>query len=959
MAEVRVYLFGYPRVECGREAVVIPRRKAMALLAYLGATQSHHSRDSLASLLWPEEEPAKGYAFLRNALWVLHQTPLDPWILATRHMVGLRADGGLWVDVAEFRRLLRACQRHDHPASALCDEGVAALEAATELARDDFLSGFIAEDTRTFEEWQYSEADALGQEAAAALERLSAHLQASGNPAGALHHAQRLLARRPLDEAAHRRVMTLQAETGDRAAALRTYDECVRALDRELSLPPSDETRALADRLKIRAPAAAKPRTAPPRATLPTFRFPLLGREDAVVDILRLLSDESCRLVTLTGAGGSGKTRLAVEIAGRAERFEEGAVFVPLVDVETPDLVPAAILHALGEVVDTRTVAATDSSEPRSFRDVAHHLTDRQLLVVLDNAEHLARDPRWLATLLRSTRDPSFLVTSRQELAVPGELVYPLEGLQFPRARTTDSPTQFPAVQLFVQAARRADSRFAPSPDDVRAVAVITRYLGGSPLAIELAASWVRTLSCSAIEAEILRSVDFLKTDRKLVARRHRSLRAAFEGSWSLLDRDARAAFRALSVFRGGFTPAGALRVAGVSLPALSGLVAKSLLERVPPDRYDMLEVVRQYASERLLAVGDEAGRLLDRHAEHFLALLVSQETRLKGPEQVKAIALLEPEEANLAAAWRHAAGAGRTEDLARAAMGLFLFCDMTSRFASGRELFRLAATAETRRGREAVRRRAYLRGLEAWFCGFVDPYAARDLFREATGGIAKLPLDRDLAFIRVLAAFSTHRVGTPLDAEVTPALEYFEAHGCRWEAGAAYEALVNTRGDVAGSLDVARRSIAIRQDIGDHWGVALGRYTEALILQEMGHLDEAAKEFTASAELRKEIGLDLAGRATCYAQLGRINSQLGRTAEARRDLEQAYDIAKQVGYALVAAVTLDYRASLEAAARRPGVARRYAEEAAETYAAAGFPDRAAAVRKRHAKSPAAGDGAG
>jgi DNA-binding SARP family transcriptional activator len=507
--EVHVYLFGYPRVENLGQSVSVPRRKALALLAYLSVTQSHHSRDVLASLLWPEEESAKSYAFLRNALWVLHQTPVEPWVLATRHMVGLRADEGLWVDVVQFRRLLQTCQGHAHPETALCAEGAEALRTAVNLAREGFLAGFAADDSRALEEWQFGEADVLAQELALALERLSDHYETAGDVDAALLYAQRRLAAQTLDEGAYRRVMRLLAKRGDRAGALRVHEDCVRVLDLELSLEPAEETRLLAEEIRSTSTTLSlSPGSRPTRQRqFPVFRLPFVGRESDVSQILSLLAEEDCRLVTVTGTGGAGKTRLAVEAAAHASDFADGAVFVSLVDVESPSLAPTAILKSLGDYTESRADRGPRDAHGH-LAEVARHLAGRNLLVVLDNVEHLGHDVRWLADLVASAPGPRFLATSRQELGVPGEWVFSLEGLKFPPAGSPTPAPQFPAVQLFVQAARRADAHFSPSPADIAAIGSIARLLQGNPLGIELAASWVRTMPCAAIEAEIAKSVD-------------------------------------------------------------------------------------------------------------------------------------------------------------------------------------------------------------------------------------------------------------------------------------------------------------------------------------------------------------------------------------------------------------------------------------------------------------------
>ena len=954
MPEVRVYLFGYPRVESQSAPIAIPRRKALALLAYLSVTQSHHSRDVLASLLWPEEESAKSYAFLRNALWVLHQTPIEPWILATRHMVGLRADESLWVDVAQFRRLLQTCQGHAHPEAALCADGVEALETAVDLARERFLVGFTADDSRALEEWQFSEADILAQELALALEKLSDHHETVGNVDAALLYAQRRLAAQTLDEGAYRRVMHLLAKRGDRAAALRMYEECVRVLDLELSLEPTEETRLVAEEIRSTSTASSAPPTRPKRQRqLPAFRLPLVGRESDVSQILSLLAEEDCRLVTVTGTGGAGKTRLAVEVAAHATGFADGAVFVSLVDVETPSLAPAAILKALG-----------DSTEPRADRgphdahgnlaEVARHLAERDLLVVLDNVEHLGHDVRWLAELVANTRGPRFLATSRQELGVPGEWVFSLEGLKFPPAGSPTPAPQFPAVQLFVQAARRADARFSPSPADIAAIGSIARLLQGNPLGIELAASWVRTMPCAAIEAEIVKSVDFLKTDQKLVPRRHRSLRAAFEGSWGLLDRRGRSAFRTLSVFRGGFTPDSALRVADVTLPGLASLVAKSLLERSSASHYEMLEVVRQYADERLRTLPDEHAAVQDRHADYFLALLASQESRLKRSEQMEALALLAADEANLYAAWRRAASSGDVESLTRSGMSLFLFCDMTTRFVQGASLFHLAGDAAAgARGKVGRARYSYLRGLEGWFTAFADPIEAAARFRESENLAAQLELNRDLAFVRVLALFSVYGLAPAAPrTDVGAALQFFEQHGHAWEAAAAYDALSPLEATPAASLALAERSLAMREELGDLWGVAMGRYSKALVLAQIGKLELARGELEASAELRESLGLDPHGLCGCYLEMGAVEGNLGHLDESAQHFEKALEIAARIRSPFVEGKAHERLARLDFERGRPSSGRQHVDRAVECYEAARRVDDALRVRQLLSETP-------
>ena len=893
MEPLRVRLFGYPQIECAAETVTVPRRKAVALLTYLAVTQSAHSRDALAALLWPEQESSRGYALLRNALWLLNQTPLGEWITSTRHMIGLRSEPGLWIDVVEFRKALSPCRSHSHPGTTLCDRGAAQLEDAVKLCQARFLAGFVVDDSRSYEEWQYSEADVLAEELMGALDALADHFEQRGQLDRAVMYAQRQLATQPLHEAAHRRAMRLHAAMGDRAGALRQFDECARLLQGEMSLSPCEETLSLAEAIRASAAGTTPVRTpqAPTPISLPRFRTPLFGREADVARLLDLLTREDCRIVTVTGVGGSGKTRLAVETARSAVgRFPGGVVFVPLAAVDSPALAPAAIAAAL----DESRPHTSPPGEATPLDDLVGQLRGRSTLLVLDNVEHLGKDVRWLQTLADVPDGPRFLVTSRHQLDVEGEWIYPLEGLAYPRDDSASEDVRScAAVRMFLQAAKRHDARFAPSEGDLEAIGGICRLLQGLPLGIELAASWSRTMSCQAIAEEIARGLGFLSAKRALTPRRHRSLRAAFEGSWTLLDRPGREAFRALSVFRGGFSAEAAERIASVSLPTIASLVGKSLVRRSASDRFDMLETVRQFAAERLRVLPDERARLEARHSGYYLALLSSQEVRLKGPEQKDALVVLGREAVNLHAAWRQAILEGRFGDLRQSAMALFLLCDMTTRFAEGRELFREAA--ETAAAASSPTR-GYLRGLQAWFTNFFDTAESERLFRESHLAVRDSPRDRDSAFVDVLATFSRHRVSELSTAEVEKDLRFLEAEGYRWEFAAGAEAI---SGRYAGSspdkaVAAAKRSLEVRRELGDAWGLALGMFSLALCDLELERFEEARAGFIHSAEIRRRLEIDPHGQIACLIQVARVERRLARPDAAATALVDALALAER-----------------------------------------------------------------
>ena len=249
-AELSVQLFGPPRIECQGLAVHIPCRKAVALLAYLAATHEPHSRDALATLLWPDLGQAQACAMVRHALLALHQVLGKRWLVISTDLVALPAQPGLWVDSCEFQKQIVQVAAHTHPALDGCESCIAALTAAADLYRDTFLAGFSLPDTDVFEAWQRAQAQRLQQEAVAVLAALACLYARCGQQqyTVAIDYAHRLLALDPTHEPAHCTLMRLYAWSGDRTAALRQFQVCQQFLATELGLEPTAATTALAAR---------------------------------------------------------------------------------------------------------------------------------------------------------------------------------------------------------------------------------------------------------------------------------------------------------------------------------------------------------------------------------------------------------------------------------------------------------------------------------------------------------------------------------------------------------------------------------------------------------------------------------------------------------------------------------------------------------------------------------------
>lgn len=373
----------------------------------------------------------------------------------------------------------------------------------------------------------------------------------------------------------------------------------------------------------------------------------IVGRERELGEISALLSEPQCRLVTLLGPGGIGKTRLALAAADQQRRqasFADGVVLVDLAPTVAAEFVPAAIGAAL-------EISFWGPDEP--LVQVMSYLHDKQVLLVIDNLEHLMAGSGCLADLLNAAPGLKILATSRERLSLREEWVYAVGGLTFPPgyagALTVSEAQAHGAVQLFVQRARQVQHQFSLA-DNLPSVLSICRQVEGLPLGLELAASWLYVMSCSQVAARMASSLDFLVTPLRNVPERHRSLRTLFERSWSLLAAGEQAVFMRLALFQGGFDLDAAAAVAGAALPVLAGLVDKSLVRIDAAGRYDLHVLLRQYAQDKLINAGEYAGTM-QRFLDYYMQLAEAGEAHVYGPEQSGWYDRLEAEIDNLRAA--------------------------------------------------------------------------------------------------------------------------------------------------------------------------------------------------------------------------------------------------------------------------------------------------------------------
>ena len=594
------------------------QRKTSALLVYLACNPRPHPREVLAEMLWEDRTQSQSLSNLRVVLTDLRHTVAEH-ICVTREAVSVNTESDLWLDADAFETRLAAA-----------GDDAAQLEDALALYRGDFLDGFYI-DSQGFEDWTLLERERLRFRAMETLDRLIASHLDDGDHAGGIARATQLLRMDTLREKTYRQLMQLLALSGERAAALAQYETCCRMLREELGVTPTPDTVQLYERISAGTlvearqpvlaaqPVAAEPVSylpAGPRHNLPVQSTSFVGREDDVTAILDRLAEPDCRLLTLVGPGGMGKTRLALTVAERlVDGFADGVVFVPLAPLAAPDGIMPAIATALDlPAMDTHFHQTQVPAE----QQVANFLREKTMLLVLDNCEHVLDGIMVVDRMLATAPDVTVLATSRELLTLGWEWLYEVHGLLRPECDETGDILDYSAIRLFVERGRRVQPAFRLA-DERAHVITICQLVEGMPLGIEIAAAWLRAMPCDAIAAELLD----LESPQRHAPERHRSLRVVFDHTWRHLTALERDTLMRLSIFRGGFTREAAEAVAQSTLPRLATLVNKSLLhcDRTTR-RYGMHELLRQYAAEPLESEPDQKRDLLSRYVDYYAAFL-------------------------------------------------------------------------------------------------------------------------------------------------------------------------------------------------------------------------------------------------------------------------------------------------------------------------------------------------
>ena len=854
MLEVRV--LGTFEVKHKQKQISIPSRPAQSLFAYLILHAGiPHRREKLAGLLWPDSLEETARDNLRHALWrvrkALESGSSTRFLQADDLTISFKSSSEYWLDVKELG---------DISGNASSDELIAVLSQY----RGELLPGF-------YDEWVTSEREHLNSLFEHHMARLMSLLQEENRWLDIIDWGERWIKLGQKPESAYRALMSAHAAKGDMSKVAATYERCVDSL-KEFGIKPSEQTVQLYQNLKAgkvtfetgMIAASKEERKAPPKSNLPVPITSFIGREKEVEEVVKLVGRH--RLVTLAGSGGVGKTRLAIQSANRLmPKSRDGVWWVDLSGWNDDALIPQAVAQAAG---------VREIPNQPLVNTLSEYFRTRQILLVLDNCEHLILGCAQLVDRLLSTcSNLKILTTSREGLGLTGEQIWHVPSLALPdssEALPINSLSRYEGIRLFLERATAVRSDFHLTEHNATFVARVCQRLDGIPLALELAAARVRVLSVEQIAARLEDRFDLLTSGSRTAFPRHQTLRAAIDWSYDLLPGKEQLLFRRLAVFSGGCTWEAAQSVCagdGIRteevLDLLTHLVDKSLLTLDEPQgtaRFQMLETIREYALKKLLD-SPETGQVRNRHLDFFMNFAEGIEPRLHAAEQALLLKQLDREHDNLRAALDWSLDGGDLEAGMRLAGALWMFWDIYGYHFEGRAwLDRILPKTQawTKGPNPSAQAKilyvaGHLKGRQADFEG------ARSHYTDSLALYQQLGEEAQIAVVlRGLGEIAQDQ------GDLTGAKDYYE------QSLGIFRSLDDVKGtsvalnhlatlawlskDYGRAAELAAESLGMDRKRRDDRTTAIALTTLGFALCGLGELDQAATQFTEALALQTTL---------------------------------------------------------------------------------------------------------
>ncbi len=604
---------------------------------------------------------------------------------------------------------------------------------------------------------------------------------------------------------------------------------------------------------------------------LPTQPTPFIGRQVELDALGEMISDPEIRLVTILGAGGMGKTRLALALAEEqllatkstngteAPRFPNGVFFVPLAPVDSTDRLLSAISKAV-------SFQFYEGVEPK--KQLLDYFREKDTMLIMDNFEHLLDGAEVLAEILETAPLVKALATSREKLNLRGETVYSLQGMSFPTNgfEADITPPQiedeYSALNLFVLSARRMHPGIEFTLDDMRDVALICQLVDGMPLGVELAAAWVEMLSPKEIAAEIQDNLDFLEAQRRDAPERHQSIRAVFDYTWKMVGDEEREVFEKLSIFQGGFTREAAENVTGASLKVLKVLSNKSLIQQARDGRYTIHELLRQYAEEKLSRDPEKVDQLRDRHSEYFAAFVHQREAAIRGGDQAETLTDMD----NIRSGWKWAVTREKTPEIRKQMQSLWWLHEFQGWFQEAVVIFEWGASVlrtDAPVGDKGIAYGQVLHLLGAFSERTGQSEEGTHFIRKGRAILRKLDARLELAWTNVALG----HFGKPMD--YTEAVQYFQ------------------------------ESLAIYEEMDLAWGIANVHNCWATRAMSSGRYEKAEHHYQEAIQINSDLN-DRRGMAWSLSGLGRVALSRSDYLTAKKYFEESLHIFKAIDYKLL-----------------------------------------------------------